>query len=266
MTDVTNKKLMIISGATSTLGKLAIEKYRNIFDLLLLDIEINKLKKVQSQLAPNASILGFDITSTVSQSNLNKTLQKRDGFDYFLHFSEVGPDVLDISYIYKVNLIGTRVLFNTLYPHIHKDGVVINLSATSAYLTPIPAGVFPLLNDPLRKTFLDEIVPLTKDAALAYGWAKFGAACFTKRDSGKWGLKKASLINIFPDHTKSLNIANMSENCKELYQALQYNTGVPLSKEHLLTFIDDLLNSNKTLNGVNIILGNFENTPNGQEL
>ncbi len=245
---------MIITGATSRLGLLAIKRFGEEYELLLLDKSLPELRRIKRIYATDASILRFDITSTVSLSDLHKTLQKLGGFDYLIHFSKVGRDTLDIPYIYKVNLIGTKKLFNTVYPHILKNGIVINLSTSRAYLTPIPPVVFPLLNDPLRKTFLDEIMPHTPDAALAYEWSKFGSACFCKRDSGRWGLKEAALINIFPAASSLQSKLDEAKDCIEALKILKEEKSDPLSDTELLTFINNILTRKlEPLNGANII-------------
>lgn len=251
---IKDKKLMIITGACSSTGVLAIKQFKNDYNLLLLDTSIKSLRKIKSEFAPHANILAFDITSTVSRSKLNKTLQKFGGFDYLLHFAKRGPQTNDISLIYKVNLIGTIKLFNKLYPHINEHGLVINLSASRAYLTPIPAVVFPLLNDPLRSSFLDEILPHTTDAALAYGWSKFASACFAKSESRKWGLKEASIVNIFPNFIEDTTKINDVTTCRKTIELLQKSEYKETIKVGLLNFIKTLLKGESPqYNGKNII-------------
>lgn len=259
MTLLSDRKLMIITGACSSTGVLAIKEFRNYYNLLLLDASIKSLRKIKSEFAPNATILAFDLTSTVSRSELNKTLQKLGGFDYLLHFAKCGPSTKDISEIYKVNLIGTIKLFNKIYPHVKEQGIVINLDACHAYLTPIPAVVFPLLNDPLSSSFLDEILTHTKDAALAYGWSKFASACFVKSESGKWGLKEASIINIFPDFIEDTIKINDVTTCPKTLSLLQKSEYEATNKEALLSYIAKLLkSSNAHFNGKSIIFENPE--------
>lgn len=191
------KKQMIIVGANCPAGQQAAAYFATMFDCLLLDFDFNKLKLVQKKYAPNSEILKFDITSTVDLVGLITYLRARNHFDYVLNFLSLPTDVTNIPLIYKVNLIGTKQLLNYLYPLILPFGAIINISDLGAHLAPIPANVFPLLDDPLAKTFLQEITLLTPTPQEAYLYASCGLCSVVSRDKEKWGLKKAHTLTLF---------------------------------------------------------------------
>lgn len=191
------KKQMIIVGANCPAGQQAAAYFDTKFDCLLLDFDFAKLKLVQKNYAPSSAILKFDITSTVDLVGLVTYLRAHNHFDYVLNFLSLPTESTNISLIYKVNLIGTKHLLNYLYPLILPFGAIINISDLGANLAPIPANVFPLLDDPLAKTFLQEITPLTSTPKEAYLYASCGLCSVVSRDKEKWGLKKAHTLTLF---------------------------------------------------------------------
>lgn len=250
-----NKKVLIITGAISSFGKLAASYFKHDYNLILVDKDSRKLMAVRKLYAPHATVLRFDITRTVDQVALVSLIRRKGGFDYLLHFAKKGPETRDITEIYKVNILGTKHLFNYLYPLIKPNGAIINISASRAHLTPIPADVFPLLNDPLRKNFLNEIVPLTKTPLLAYGWSKFSMACLCKQESGKWGLKRARIINLFPDLANINEKLDKVSDCQEALNIIENEASTPTTPDDLIKYISFLLSDEaQDITGANIVL------------
>lgn len=194
---------MIIVGANSVAGQKAAAYFDTKYGCLLLDFDFSKLKDVQKTFAPHSSILKFDITSTVDLVGLVAYLRRRNHFHYVLNFLSLPSDETNIPLIYKVNLIGTKMLLNYLYPLILPQGAIINISDLGASLTPIPADVFPLLDDPLAQTFIHQITPLSPTPAVAYFYASCGLCSVVTRDNEKWGLKKAHTLTLFHNITES---------------------------------------------------------------
>lgn len=190
---------MIITGATGTSGHAAVTYFAKEYDLILLDLYQHKLKHTQNVYAPEAKIMKFDIRKTVDLVRLVALLKDRGGFDYLLHFASFGPFSDDLAEIYKVNLIGTKKLFDYLYPHILPGGIIFNISASPFLLVEIPEHILPLLHDPLRRTFLEEILPHTKSSQEAYSFSKYGCAQLCSHHELKWQLKNGRVISIFPN-------------------------------------------------------------------
>lgn len=247
------KELVIITGAAGHLGQTMIHAFGENYDLLLVDIDLRKLEKLNELNHKRFSILKVDITSTIDLAKLSSYIKARGGFKYLIHLARVGPEVLDIASIYKVNLIGTRNLFNYLYPLIRPKGVMINIGASSSFLTPIPQMVFSLLSDPFNQKFLDNITPLTPTPKDAYWWSRYAAACLFKNDTMKWQLKEARIVSIFPDivEKSSLNL-----------DPCEIKTPSPVSKEifkengtklvELIRYI--ICEDNLHMSGINVII------------
>lgn len=193
------KDLVIITGAAGRMGQLLIDAFSEHYDLLLVDVNQRSLEKINETYQKRFLTQKVDITSTVDLAKLSSLVKKQGGFKFLIHLARLGPDVEDIANIYKVNLIGTRSLFNYLYPLIRPKGVIINIGASALYQTPIPQTVFSLLSDPFNPKFLETIVPLTPTSKEAYWWSKYTCACLSKNDALKWQLKTARMVTVFPD-------------------------------------------------------------------
>ena len=83
---LTHQKRLIIVGANSALGKAAACFFHDKYDLLLLDFDLKKLKHTQQTCCPRASILKFDITTTIHLVGLVSYLKRRGSYDFILNF------------------------------------------------------------------------------------------------------------------------------------------------------------------------------------
>ncbi len=200
---MTPKKKMIIVGANSSAGQKAASYFCHEYDCLLLDFNASKLKATQKKYAPNATILPFDITSTVHLVGLVTYLKRRGSFDYVLNLLDYPEEDDNVALVYKVNLLGTKQLHNYLYPLIAQDGIIINISSITPPLLPLAPDTFLLLNDPLQNTFVTQITAQTTSIHEAFVYATYGVCLATERDIQKWELKAARILTILHDvHTE----------------------------------------------------------------
>lgn len=193
-----SRKVLVITGAASGLGLAAARFFARDYQVILLDKNVEKLREIKKELGETARILKFDITSSVDHANLRSCLKEHDGFSSLLHFAGISESMGTSEEIYKVNLIGTKILLDNLYPFIDERGVIILVSSITAYSTPIDPSLFPLLIDPLAKNFLPNIMSKTSSPRVAYGWSKRGVMMLAKQEASKWGLKNARIVSISP--------------------------------------------------------------------
>jgi len=196
---MTPKKKMIIVGANSLAGQKAASYFCHAYDCLLLDFNVSKLKATQKTYAPNATILPFDITSTVHLVGLVAYLKRRGNFDYVLNFLDYPEEDDNIALVYKINLLGTKQLHNYLFPLIAPHGIIINISRLAPPLPPVAPDIFLLLNDPLQHMFVSKISAATTSLNEAFTYATYGVCLATKRDIQKWELKAARILTLLHD-------------------------------------------------------------------
>lgn len=192
------KELFIITGATGGMGQDAARYFCKKGKLLLLDLYLEELKNIQNKLNADIDILKFDITSLYDINEVVNYVKDYGGFNYLLHFAGISGSMGSCESIYKINLIGNKLLLDSLYDYVRPGGVIINTSSMAGHITPIDDDIMKLIKEPLKKTFLKEILTQTKVTNQAYGWSKKGVIELTKMEGAKWSMKKARIISISP--------------------------------------------------------------------
>lgn len=190
---INHQKKLIIVGANSALGKAAACFFSENYDLILLDFDLKKLKHTQQTCCPRASILKFDVTSTIHLVGLVSYLERRGGYDIILNFLHLPEEENNISLVYKVNLRGTKNLLNYVYPLASAGSKIINISSATQTFPSVDQHLIALLSDPLNQDFIPKVVAETSSVKEAFLYATIGNLISIKRDYAKWELKKSSL-------------------------------------------------------------------------
>lgn len=236
------KDLYIITGATGGMGLEASKHFYKKGKLLLLDVSLDKLNEVNKELSKDVDVLKFDITNDSNINEVVEYVKDYGGFKYLLHFAGVSESMGNSELIYKINLVGTVKLLDSLYEHILKDGVVINTSSITGHLTPTREDSFNLLKNPRKKNFLKDIVKLTANENIAYGWSKKGIIELTKDEGLKWGMKNARILSISPGAIKTPMVEKeMEKNADEINQVIKATPlkriGEPIDIVNLVEFL-----------------------------
>ncbi len=236
------KDLYIITGATGGMGYEAARHFSKVGKLLLLDLSMDALKEVEKELGADADSIKFDITNSKNIEEVVSYVKKQGGFKYLLHFAGVSESMGNSELIYKINLIGTKNLLDTLYGYILPGGVVLNTSSMTAYLTPITAEVEALVKAPLKEDFLANVLKHTQVTNQAYGWSKKGVLELTKAEGMKWGQKKCRIVSISPGAIKTKMVEKeMEKNAAAINQLIgatpMNRIGMPEDIVNLVEFL-----------------------------
>src|SRR5690554_308605 len=236
------RELYVITGATGGMGYEAAKYFITKGDVLLLDLDLNKLKEVKNELGNNASYLKFDITNNDDINNVKEFVKEKGGFKYLLHFAGVSESMGNSELIYKINIIGSINLLNALYDYVKPGGVVLNTSSITAYQTPYTNEVLEVLNNASNDDFLNKILPLTNTTGEAYGWSKRALLNYTEQSVSKWGLKDARILSISPGAIKTTMVEKEMEKNKEAIEQLISFTpakriGLPSDITNLVEFL-----------------------------
>jgi len=106
--------------------------------------------------------------------------------------------------IVDVDLLGSVSLLEQLRPHLCPGGAAVPIASMSAYLCPPDEVVDPVLNDPLRADFDEQLTqaaeqqPLLNDSGMAYAWSKAALTRWVARAASAWGKEGKRLVSISP--------------------------------------------------------------------
>lgn len=251
------KDLILITGATGGMGYEAAIKFGKTSNVLLLDINEGKLKEVKDQIGSKSSYLKFDITNNDDIENLKAFIVKAGGFKHLLHFAGVSESMGNSELIYKINLVGTKVLMDMLYDHILPGGVIVNTSSITAHTTPLIEGVSELLVDPLSNSFLPSILKLTSTTGQAYGWSKHGVMKLVKLEASKWGAKEARIVSISPGAIKTPMVEKeMEKNAEAINQVINITPVRRIGETKDITNLVEFLISDKAsfITGTDVLI------------
>ncbi len=251
------KDLIVITGATGGMGYEAALHFSKNAKLLLLDIDEAKLEHVAAEIGNHAQYQKFDITDNNDIQNIIGWIKKEGGFKHLLHFAGVSESMSNSELIYKINLIGSKLLMDALYDHILPGGVIINTSSITAHTTPLLEGVADLVKNPLDENFLDKILKLTDNTGQAYGWSKYGIMEISKQEGMKWGKKSARIISISPGAIKTPMVAKeMEKNADAINQVISMTPAGRIGETEDIVNLVDFLISDKAgfITGVDILI------------
>lgn len=251
------KDLYLITGATGGMGYEAARHFSEKGKVLLLDLSVDALEKVKNELGDKANYLKFDITNQDDIAKVVSYVSKVGGFKYLLHFAGVSESMGNSELIYKINLIGSKLLLDSLYDYILPGGVVINTSSITAHTTPITSDIVKLLKKPLAGDFLTNILKQTKTTGEAYGFSKRGLVELTIAEASKWGQKDARIISISPGAIKTPMVdKEMKKNSDAINQLIHITPakriGLP---EDIVNLVDFLISDKASfITGADILI------------
>ncbi|NLN51043.1 MAG: SDR family oxidoreductase [Acholeplasmataceae bacterium] len=234
--------LYIITGATGGMGLDAAKHFAGKGKLLLLDVSIDRLNAVKSELTGEIDVLKFDITLDQDLDKLVEYVKKQGGFKHLLHFAGVSESMQNSELIYKINLIGTKRLLAALYDYAQKGGSLTLTASITAHTTPASKDIIELLKEPTKEDFLPKILPLTENTSIAYGWSKLGVSQIPKLEVSKWGQKDVRINSISPGAIKTPMVEKEMEKNRALIEQLIAATpakriGLPEDITNLVAFL-----------------------------
>lgn len=205
------KPMVLITGACGGIGRACCERLARNYRLALTDRNQNQLDQLAEELQINGAevvlAMACDITDQASiEILLDKTLAQ-GRLTHLMHTAGVSPSMnLGWQAIYKINLVATQLLVDTLLAKTKKSVVAVLISSIAVKAAPkdMPA-LDALLDKPLQEDFLpglQAIMPPMADELsaqrYAYGCSKYGVVRLVKRLTRAFAANGGRIVSIAP--------------------------------------------------------------------
>ena len=199
----TQSGAIVITGAVGGMGIAIARKLAGIAELVLVDQRAAELDAVNellgnSQIAARSVVC--DVTAERDVACLALVVAELGGLRSLVHTAGVSPKMAPGRRVLEVDLVGTARVLAALLPHALSGSTAVCIGSIAGYADVAPE-VEPLLDDPLRPGFLDEVeVALTEplNGATGYVLAKRGVMRACERLSGAWAEREARIVSIAP--------------------------------------------------------------------
>lgn len=195
------KSVFIVTGAAGGMGKDVCERFKNYGTLIICDNDKTQLSKLKEDLnSPNDVIPCFcDVSKKEDIDALKKLTEDSGNLCGVFHFAGVSEANGNPEAIMKINLVGSVLLTEALYPLANEKTVLIHTSSMTGYMAPVIKEADELMENPLDPNFITNIMPfLNNDCNLAYYLSKRGVRRYCEKVVSMWGQKKARIISISP--------------------------------------------------------------------
>jgi len=172
--------------------------------LLICDLDGERLDRTIETLRMDGYVAaGYrcDITDPKQTHALGDTLALGAGVRVLAHVAAVGMSIRDWRKMMAVDLSGVHLIAEAAGPHMVRGGVAIFISSLASYLPAIDPRLEALLGDPLKPTFLDELVKVLGEEPNfddTYSHAKLGVNLLAEKLAIQWGPKEVRALSLSP--------------------------------------------------------------------
>jgi NAD(P)-dependent dehydrogenase (short-subunit alcohol dehydrogenase family) len=207
---MTTNTVGLVTGAGSGMGLACATRMADVVDVLLL-VDLNEgavtdAARLLSDRHGRAAVdaIALDITDATALALLSSRVVEMGLLRAVAHAAGISPTMGDWRRIFEVDLIGTAMLTEMLFP-LSTAGTSIVCYASMAPLLsqhPVDPAIDAVLEDPLQENFLDRIHvavgPSVEDSGLAYFWAKRGVHRLAQREAIRFGRQGARVCSVSP--------------------------------------------------------------------
>jgi NAD(P)-dependent dehydrogenase (short-subunit alcohol dehydrogenase family) len=204
------KTVGLVTGAGSGMGLACATRMADMVDVLFLaDLNDGAVTDAAQQLSDGdgratVDVFAVDITDESALAELSSSLSEAGTLRAVVHAAGISPTMADWRKIFQVDLIGTAMLTEMLFP-LSVAGTSIVCYASMAPLLsqgPIDGAIDAVLDDPLQVPFLDRIHTAVgssvEDSGRAYFWAKRGVHRLAQREAIRFGRRGARVCSVSP--------------------------------------------------------------------
>jgi NAD(P)-dependent dehydrogenase (short-subunit alcohol dehydrogenase family) len=200
----------IVTGAARGMGRACAERVADMVDVLLLvDRDELILAETAESLASGrapAKVEPFrlDVKDLEGVARLATRASELGRLRAVAHAAGVSPTMADWREIVTVDLVGTALLVDTLFPLASAGTAVVCFASIAPLLAMGEADLAAdvVLDDPLDGAFLElireAVGPEIEDSGMAYTWAKRGVHRLVRRESVRFGRVGARICSVTP--------------------------------------------------------------------
>ena len=204
------KKVCVITGRSSGMGFSTAKRMgKKGYFLVLAAHTPSKLDKALTELTNcgiEAATYPCDISDWASVQNLAKFAASLGTVTTVLHIAGMSPHMGEAEKIMAGNAMGTIYMHEAFYPILGENGVLIDTSSISAYLTPqfiMPQKAFKLAQtdkDAFFKKMIARVnlMPKKSRAGVAYAISKYFVIQYVKMEAARFGEKGVRVLSITP--------------------------------------------------------------------
>ncbi len=173
--------------------------------LVLVERDPTTLDAVADELAGQAEVVAMaaDVSDPTAMAGL-ATHVESGSLRAVAHVAGISPTMAQWQDVLRVDLVGSAIILQTLTPFVTAGTAAVcfaSMAAVMAFRDGDPA-VDPVLDDPLRATFFDDLRAAAgesiEDPGLAYAWAKRGVQRLVRRTAIEWGPAGGRICSISP--------------------------------------------------------------------
>ena len=146
----------------------------------------------------------LDVTDAVALGGLADGVAERGALRACVHAAGVSPAMANWQRIIDVDLVGTALLIEALWPRVTIGTAVVCFASMAPYLDPSEGNATAegVLDDPLAADLLprlrEAVGPGLEDPGMAYVWAKRGVTRLVRREAMRFGQAGARICSVSP--------------------------------------------------------------------
>lgn len=195
--------LAVVIGAGG-MGMAVARRLGHSYRLLVVDISSQALEARADELRSEGhDVTTFcgDITQAADVKRLAAAAKQAGPVTALAHVAGLSPSADDFDLIMRVNLVGTRLVEQHFAAILEPGSCGLFISSTAAHMQPVPDALAPILDDPLKPTFIDELHEALgegADPSAAYVLSKTALNARCRRISGEWGRRGLRIVTLSP--------------------------------------------------------------------
>jgi NAD(P)-dependent dehydrogenase (short-subunit alcohol dehydrogenase family) len=200
---IASTDLTVITGGGGGMGLACARAMADRGMLLLVDVDERAAAEAVRALGEDgvaAHHLRCDVTAADDVDHLVARIAELGSFRSLIHTAGISPTMADGRRVLEVDLVGTARVLAALEPLVTSGTTAVCVGSIAGY-SDAGAHLDPVLDDPLRDGFVDDVVRGLEghiDADTAYVLAKRGVMRLCERLAKDWGRSGGRIVSIAP--------------------------------------------------------------------